>query len=399
MMKKNWTLLLALPFTVAGCGENSSNSPAVEQLPAFDRLGLLKDISEGVIQPRYASFVERTQALKTVTDSFCQNLTTGSAWATAVTPVQNEWKETMALWQEVEAFQFGPLTDQESILRYDIYTWPVLNACAVDRQVNAMAQNAATYSLSTDDGTKSLSAIEYLLYDDDSLHACKADDTQVQGWNDRTEAARHELRCGYLKLLATDLVTQAETLQNKWNDGSQGYHYQLIAEAGDTDLQTRINVISDSLFFLDATLKDKKLGIPLGIHSSCRTDVCPESIEHPLSQQSLAAVQHNLIGFKAAFEAGFDDYLKAAGGEALATQMQTDIDEAVASAESLADESLLDFINNLDQAACAATTTDDRKVAICALYQDVKVITDELKTEFVEILKLSTPAQSSGDND
>jgi predicted lipoprotein len=399
MMKKNWTLLLALPFAVAGCGEKSSNNPTNDQLPAFDRLGLLKEISEGVIQPRYAGFVERTKALKTVTDAFCQNLSTGTDWATAVAPVQSEWKQAMALWQEVESMQFGPLTDQESILRYDIYTWPVLNACAVDRQVNSMAQNTASYSLSTDDGTKSLSAIEYLLYDNDSLHACKAEDTLVQGWNDRTDTQRRELRCGYLKLLATDLVTQAEALQNKWNDGSQGYHYQLIAEASDADLQARINVITDSLFFLDATVKDKKLGIPLGIHSSCRTDVCPESIEHPLSQQSIAAVQHNLIGFKAAFEAGFDDFLNAAGGEALATQMQTDIDEAVASAESLANESLLTFITNLDKAACAATKSDDRKVAICALYQDIKAITDELKTEFVQILKLSTPAQSSGDND
>jgi predicted lipoprotein len=289
------------------------------------------------------------------------------------------------------------LTDEASTLRYDIYTWPLINACAVDRQVAVMAQNPAAFVLSTNDSTKSMSAMEYLLFDNDSLHACK--DT-VPDWNEKTEAARQELRCGYLKLLASDLVTQAETLKNKWNDGTQGYHYQLIAEGTDSELQSRINVISDSLFYLDATVKDKKLGIPLGLNDACRTGVCPEQMEHTFSNESLTAIQRNVLGFQAAFNAGFDDYLKAAGGEELATRMQSDLDRAASTAETLAGQNTLaGFIAGLDQAACAATTAADRKSEICALYHDIKAITDELKTEFVEILKLSTPAQSSGDND
>jgi predicted lipoprotein len=306
----------------------------------------------------------------------------------------------MALWQEVEAFQFGPLTDEASTLRYDIYTWPLINPCAVDRQVSLMAQNPAAFSLASDDSTKSLSGMEYLLFDNDSLHACKDTETATQGWNEKTEAVRQELRCGYLKLLAADLVTQAEKLQNTWNDGSQGYHYQLIAEGTDSELQSRLNVISDSLFYLDGTVKDKKLGAPLGLNDACRTGVCPEQMEHTFSNESLIAIQHNLIGFQAAFNAGFDDYLKAAGGEELATRMQSDLDKAASTAETLAGQNTLaGFIAGLDQAACAATTAAERKSEICALYHDVKAITDELKTEFVEILKLSTPAQSSGDND
>jgi len=401
---KQLTFMLALPLTVAACGEKSSTNPSVVDLPAFDRLGLLKQISEAVIQPRYRSFSDRSRALKVATDSLCQNLATGASWAAAVTPVQTEWMQAMALWQEIEALQFGPLSDQAATLRYDIYTWPLVNACAVDRQIGVMAQDTATFSLSSNDSTKSLSAMEYLLFDKDSLHACKDSVTETQGWNERAEASRHELRCGYLRLLAADLVTQSETLQSKWNDGSQGYHYQLIAEASDSELQSRINTISDSLFYLDATVKDKKLGGPLGLHDSCTTGVCPDSIEHVFSQQSLSSMQHNLIGFQAAFTGadalGFDDYLQAVGGEDLSYRMQGDLEKAVATAEVLADQdSLLNFVNTLNQAACAATTVDDRKSEICALYQEIKSITDELKTEFVEILKLTTPAQSSGDND
>lgn len=401
---KQLTFILALPLTMAACGEQGSTKSSGIELPLFDRLGLLKQLSEAVIQPRYQSFSTRSQALQLATASLCQNLTAGANWATAVSPVQTEWKQTMALWQEIEAFQFGPLAEQAATLRYDIYTWPLVNACAVDRQVGIMAQNAATFSLSSNDSTKSLSAMEYLLFDNDSLHACKESVTETQGWNERIEASRHELRCGYLRLLAADLVTQSEILQKKWNDGSQGYHYQLIAEASDSELQSRINTISDSLFYLDATVKDKKLGGPLGLHDACPTAICPDTIEHGFSQQSLSSVQHNLIGFQAAFTGGdglgFDDYLQAAGGEDLANRIEADLEQAVVTVDVLADQdSLLNFVNTLDQAACAATRVDDRRSEICALYQEIKAITDELKTEFVNILQLTTPAQSSGDND
>jgi predicted lipoprotein len=397
---KQLLFILALPLTVAACGEKSSTNRFGIDLADFDRLGLLKQLSEDVIQPRYLSFSDRSQALKLATESLCQNLAAAVSWTTAVTPVQVEWKQTMALWQEIEAFQFGPLAEQAATLRYDIYTWPLVNACAVDRQIGVMAQNTGTFSLSSNDSTKSLSAMEYLLFDNDSFHACKESVTETQGWNERGEASRHELRCGYLRLLAADLVTQSEVLQKKWNDGSQGYHYLLIAKASDSELQSRINTISDSLFYLDATVKDKKLGL----HVACSTGVCPEIIEHNFSQQSLSSVQRNLIGFQAAFTGGdalgFDDYLKAAGGEDLADRMQVDLEKAVATVEMLANQdSLLNFVKTLDQAACAATRVDDRRSEICALYQDIKSITDELKTEFVEILKLTTPAQSSGDND
>jgi predicted lipoprotein len=396
-MQKKLLVLLALPLATGGCGEKSSKNSAAVDLPAFDRLGLLKEISTTVIAPRYAGFTDQSKATKLATDTFCANLASGANWATAVAPVQAEWKKSMALWQEVEAWQFGPLTDVEGTLRYDIYTWPVINACAVDRQLASTVSNPA---LSSNDSTKSLAAMEYLLFDNDSLHACKDSVTETQGWNEKPEATRQELRCSYLKLLASDLVTQADTLQNKWNDGTQGYHFQLTADASDSELQSRINVISDSLFYLDATVKDKKLGAPLGLNDACRSGVCADLVEHGFSNESLTAIQRNILGFQAAFNAGFDDYLKAAGGEDLANRMEADLDKASQTAETLsAQNSLSGFLATLDKAACAATTAEDRKSEICALYQDIKAVTDELKTEFVSILKISTPAQSSGDND
>lgn len=396
-MQKKLVVLLALPLATGGCGEKSSKNSGTVDLPVFDRLGLLKEISTTVIAPRYADFTDQSQAMKLAIDAFCANLASGANWSTAVAPVQADWKKSMALWQEVDALQFGPLTDEEGTLRYDIYTWPVINACAVDRQ---LAGTASAPALSSNDSTKGLAAMEYLLFDNDSLHACKDTVTETQGWNEKPEATRQELRCTYLKLLASDLVTQAESLQKKWNDGTDGYHFQLTAEASDSELQSRINVISDSLFYLDATVKDKKLGVPLGLSSACRTGVCPDLIEHGFSNESLTAVHRNILGFQAAFQAGFDDYLKVAGGEELADRMQADLDKASQTAETLSTQnSLLGFLTGLDQAACAATTAEDRRIEICALYHDIKAITDELKTEFVSILKLSTPAQSSGDND
>src|SRR5690606_37139077 len=101
----------------------------------------------------------------------------------------------------------------------------------------------------------------------------------------------------------------------------------------------------------------------------------------------------NLEGFRALFQGcgenasglGFDDWLTQVGGGELAAQMTEDLDHA---------ESAVDAIDvNLE----LAVVSEPAKVQ--AAYEAVKLITDELKTQFVTLLNLELPKTVEGDND
>ncbi|MFW7379872.1 MAG: imelysin family protein [Oligoflexus sp.] len=409
MKLREWAQLSAV-FCLLSCS-SSSDTPSDEAgqpLIDFDRQALLEQWLQNPVARDAQAFQLSSESLATQINLLCDQLSGASDFQGQFVSARKQWRETMENWQRIEAYQFGPLADLAGTRRFDIYTWPLVNSCAVDRQVALLANNPENFTISDNDSVKGLAAIEYLLFDDDAAHSCTEAVTETQGWNERVEAERYEYRCRYLQILSEDLNSQAVELQSAWEEATQVW----LAEASDQDLQNRINQISDSLFYLDATVKDKKLGAPLGIHPSCRAETCPEQIEHSISGFSLSAIRANLQGFQSFYlgadpnEAsdalGFDDYLTAAGAEELAQQMTEHLETAIASAEQLEEEdSLLNLVNRFTASECDPTSAEavEGEQAVCDLYRQIKKITDELKSEFVQILQLSTPAQSSGDND
>ena len=84
-----------------------------------------------------------------------------------------------------------------------------------------------------------------------------------------------------------------------------------------------INAVSDAMFYLEADVKDHKLGQPAGL-SNCTTTTCPEALESHWAHRSKEHVRSNLVGFRKLFVGcgegdaglGFEDYLIAVGSPA-----------------------------------------------------------------------------------
>ncbi len=388
-------LAFSMIILLGSCSDESSNSGNVS-LHSFNRIGLLQDIAS-YTGSSFETFASQSKKMAESMPKLCSHVADATSYNSEIALVQESWKSMMGQWQLIEAYQFGPLKENAGTLRYDIYSWPLINYCTIDREVSNMVSLGNSYQLSDKDLAKGLVALEYLLFDSDLNHDCTDSVPETSGWNDLSETDRRTHRCRYLQLVSDDLSQQAETLVDQWQSK---YAVSLVATGTDTELQERINEVSDSLFFLDVTVKDQKLGIPLAINDLCPNFPCTEKVEHPWSGYSLQGIYQNLTGFQSIFqgnleeEIGFDDFLSELGRSDKADEMKQSISSALETSSVLAQEDLATQLTGTCPEASA-----DNQTGVCKLYYQIRVITDELKGEFTEILQLQIPQQTAGDND
>jgi predicted lipoprotein len=402
--KPVWQLLLLVSLT--GCKESGGNGSSAVPDDGFDKESLLSSIGLNVVIPRIKQFHASAQTLANRIGDYCTALDAADAAPEAAATAQTSWRETMQDWQFLEALQFGPVAMNAYTLRNEVYSWPLVNTCGVDQEVIA-AQDEG-YVLTERYNRKGLAALEYLLFDDDLDHSCTDAVAATQQWNSLAAAERREQRCTYMQLVVDKVVAAGQQLVADWEPDQGNFLGSLTDGSEYGSMRQAVNAVSDSLFYLDREVKDRKLGVPAGINPDCREDSCPEDVEHPWADHSRQAMVANLQGFQAVFlgnlpdsaedGVGFDDYLTALGAEDLANRMSQAI-AATISALQAPDQSLTALATGIDPAACAASSRDDRQVEICSLYADMKAITDELKTEFIGILNLEKPKVAEADND
>lgn len=385
------TFLFLLPLagvlTVCGGKSGSNAGPTTVNYSS-----LLTNLVENIAIPSAADFTNRTTSLQTATTEWCDRIEAGTTDATR-TSIQASYKAAVLSWQALEVMQFGPLASNNNTRRYEIYAWPLHHACGVDREV--VAARTSPYTLSTNTGRKGLSAVEYLIFDGDTDHACTSDDASVASWAGLDTATRLASRCGYLRLVVDDLVTRAGALETAWSEAKESF----INSSADEG-RASLNAVADALLYLDKEVKDVKLAQPAGISPACKRDSCPAETELVFSTYSREAIRKNVETF--------DGLMKGANGEGL----NSVISESLAgSITSLTSEFLASITNNapgktLEELAtgllpndCSLSTTSNRVAEICSLHKDLKKITDLLKGDFYEELKLDLPKRVAGDSD
>ncbi|NRA66910.1 MAG: imelysin family protein [Pseudobacteriovorax sp.] len=399
------TTSLAAGLLLAACGGGGSDGDDIsnqgetdsDTLPEFDRLALVTNLADNA-QNRIQAFQVGVADLESKIAALCSSDTALLEDSELLTAARDAWKITIKDWQFLESFQWGPALADAEALRSDIYSWPLVNYCRVDREVATSVLDGAGYSLSEIDLTKGLPAIEYLLFDDDLAHSCTASVAETAGWNETSAAERSAARCAYLETLGADLSSKASSLAEAWQNG---FYASYVSLAETPVLQSRINEIYQGIFYLEDTVKDIKLGRPLGLHSSCSQASCIDTLEHGPSGQSMAAIYQNLKGFEAAYtgfgqdgDAGFDGFLKETGHGALADRLATSLNESLSLAEPLQGERMEDLIQ--DQPCNEESALS---YPLCQVFFSVKKVTDDLKGEFASVLNLEVPKQSAGDND
>lgn len=368
----------------------------------FDKTKLLNDLVEQVFVPAVNDFQQASTEHATAVAAYCSDLKTQQVSdADLLQTAKSSWQVSMSAWQQLEVMQIGPLLNNDAQLRNEIYSWPVTNQCAVDQDVGfneAGTVAGGEYDISKRTSTRrGLDAQEYLLFNTDLNHACANDSQAPQNWNQRPDIERKIARCEYSVEVANDLLNSANELADAWLSGGTNSYAEILKTAatnGQFDsVDAAINRVTDALFYVDKITKDAKLGAPVGlINNSCGTATCVNDIESRLSAHSLQNIRANIVAMQRVFkggssdtDVGFDDYLVAVDASELAVTMATDI------------QAMIDAIDSFEGEFEAAVVNEPAKVQ--ALYQDIKKVTDNLKSAFITFLSLQLPASSAGDAD
>ena len=401
---------IGLSFIISACGEDSSSSSgtgystAIENQTNFNENALITNLADNVIAPTFSEFQQLAANQVTAVNNYCQaeqnlanNLTDLSSVSDAKTAAQNSWQQAMSTWQQAEIMQIGPLLDNESTLRNNIYSWPIVNHCAIDYDVMFFKNDqvdGAPYDITLRlPSRKSMVALEYLLFNQSLNSSCPTE--SPTGWDNLTDTEKTIIRCQFATEVATDIANNANTIVNEWT-----VYANELKQAGTNSTvfsneHEAVNQLSDALFYIDSTTKDVKLAEPLGIFANaCGSQICPKAVESPYSMTSISHITNNLIGLQRLLTGvtsnnedglGFLDYLIDAGDAQAAETMQTNLTSAINLSQSY------------DSSLAATLTADPEKAT--ATHTEIKKVTDQLKTDFIKSLALELPQTSAGDND
>ncbi|NKF49326.1 imelysin family protein [Shewanella sp. WXL01] len=404
------SLFLAMTAALAsGCGESTSSEVGPDYgnggdtTGDFDQAALVANIVDGVITPTFEQFaqVSSTQqqqlsAMCSAESAFQQGNVDQNAYDQAVASAKQSWRDAMTQWQRVELMQIGPLLANDGALRNKIYSWPVKSSCGVDLDVVSFEKgdiNGVAYDIATrTPARKGMLALEHLLFSQSLEHTCTGS-VVPDGWDNRTDDSRRIARCEFAVEVATDINNNASELVSEWT-AADGYAAKLKqAGTAGSEFETvhaAVNKLSDALFYIDSVTKDAKLATPLGqFANSCGTSVCVEDVESPIAMHSIENIVSNLQALKALYQGdegiGFDDYLIDEDAQETADKITTAIDAAIADASAY-------------QASLSQTLTDNEQQVITT-HGEVKAVTDQLKSDFINTLALELPQTSAGDND
>ncbi|MEJ6473148.1 imelysin family protein [Pseudoalteromonas piscicida] len=412
---------VAVALVLSGCGESTSSSqgPGVKDndnsgtdnptIPTqFDEAALVANLVNNVLTPAITQFNELAMTQQLEITTYCDGEKAAAENASALKQnAQASWRAAMMGWQYVELMQMGPLTANSKELKNNIYMWPATGSlCDIDLDVvyfedgviNGNASNPYDITQRTAN-RKGLTALEHLLFSTNLDHNCSSVNDALAPWNSRPTQERVIARCEFAVEVAKDIEAHSNTLLTQWS-GSDGYAAKLV-NAGqpgsvfDTP-HLALNEISKALFYMTEELKDGKVATPLGLGfpNACGLDACPEAVESPIAEHSKENLLANIRAFRNIFTGtgqdtdntlGFDDFLDAEEGAEVKARMLAGLAEA---------EATLLAMNGSLQAELAASPEN-----VTQLHTDVKKVTDDLKTEFIEKLALELPQTSAGDND
>jgi predicted lipoprotein len=388
---------LASLLVAAACG-GGGEEPRIDATPdGFDRPALLAHLVEAVLVPIHADVATAAAALPGAIDAYCAALEVPGDPTAAQAAARAAWATTVDAWQRADAILVGPAAMDSKALRDRIYAWPLLATCAVDRDTPVAFADPAAFDVAARlNNARSLTAIELLLFYTEPTHSCP---TPPAGWTE-LGADLPLARCRHAQRLADDVAAQAALLAEAWAP-TGGNYAGTLATAGSSgssigSAHEGVNLVSDGLFYLDRMVKDMKLGEPAGITANaCGTvqEPCLREVEHLYADRATTAIRINLETQRRVFTGttpdgdgpGFDDFLRALGAGDVADRMTASYDAAIAAAAAIPDSYL-------------AALESDRD-AIVAAHAATKLITDDLKSQFLTVLALEIPDDVATDND
>lgn len=364
--------------------------------PGFDKGALLGALADCAISV-YVEANDKTIALDDAVGAWAAAPADGAARDAA----RAAYLAAMQAWQVAEVFQFGPLGMNSSPggqeLRDPIYSWPLFARCAIEDYLVRQGYQDSTFLRASAVNARGLLAAEFLLFYEGQDNVCPANNPMnAQGTWAAAAAELPARRAAYVKVITGDLRRRLGELVASWGAEGQNFAIEFKNAGRGSSVypsdQSALNAVNLGLFYVEREVKDMKLAWPANVSAHCTQASCPEALESQYAGASRDYLVQNLEGFRKLFVScnadpnglGFAAYLRAAKAAPLADRMTQNLDAAIASARAIEDPSL------------RAALTDGR---VRGLYDAVKLVTDDLKTEFVTVLDLELPQEIQGDND
>jgi uncharacterized protein len=407
-MKHNSNLFSILTvILLAGClpggGGGNGFNPSVND--NFDRTSLLSNVANNIILPAYTNFAAAASNLKAACDAYATAVTSNAAdKAQRLLDAQSAWVGAMDSWQESELYQFGPAGASGVVIggqgiRDQIYSYPTISACRVDQQLVANAFSGADFIANSLVNVYGLDALENLLFNTSNNNSCSAaTDINANGsWTALVNSGELEQRrADYAAVCAADLRNRANQLLQAWNPITGNFTGQFTSAGQSTSFylsaQQASNEVYFGMFYLELTVKDLKVGLPLGITNPAGAN--PQLRESLFANRSKEHIINNLKAFQKLFlgntptasaRVGFDDFLVSLGATNLVNRVTANTAAAIAAFENITGTFGDAVMNNPTQ--------------LNAAFDALKLVTDDVKNQFPSVLNFAVPAQGAGDND
>ncbi len=412
--------------------ENSTDSP---------KIGLwgLSQIGVNVIFPAFERLAQNTIALKESISLHCKAIPSvaQSQWTWNRDPLKKAFLKAMRSYHFTEAFQIGLIARSEYAMRKKIYSRPT-NSYAIDREI-AEKQASQNYVYKKQPTTMGFAALEYLIYEESLMNHCiDCGVESLEEWNQLPTQVKVKNRCHYMQFVVEILTEQAQQLRKAWRPLNGDIIFAPTYQEDFKTLKRFAVSLTHGLIFFDREIKDRRLGIPSGInHDLCGFDSCPEQSEHLRSKDSIHSLLYSAKGLWAIFTGdfpgedslktgyhlkkdynlkknhssnknddfkegyGFEEWLVEKGHLELVQNFKAHTSRFIQNLEKLSHQhiNIEALAQNVNYEQCKTTTTESRHVEICALYQDLKKVTDIYKTDFLLATDFGRPKNQGGDTD
>ncbi len=282
-----YTLFLTVLLT--SCTEETG-----EAGEEFNRSQLLENIGSNIIVPAFATFSQSTMTLLEQAKLFAE-----APSENRLTALQDDWKTATQRWEQIAMYDLGPMETQDAMT--SISNFPT-NTIAIEEAIGGGSEISEAYIASLGSSSKGLPAIEYLLFDKEN------------GNEAVLNTFASDKRISFIVALCENLNTIAISLNAGWQPESGNYLATFTSMDG-KDAGSSVVLLANQLIILTESVKNKKVGIPLGKKSLGQ--MLPKDVEAWRSGISLALIAENITAIDNVFRGksgtvdgiGFDNYL------------------------------------------------------------------------------------------
>jgi uncharacterized protein len=377
-----------------GASSSSSSGGAELDAGAFDKAALLRAFGEcafGTYKEAHAAASELDAAARAAESD-------PSKRAAA----QEAWKKTVGIWERAELFQFGPAAMTGSPgardMRDPVYSWPVTSRCQIEQALVDKVYEAADFSTLSLVSTRTLSALEFLLFYDGTDNAC-APTEAINSEGKWTALGADEIKrrkAVYARVLAGDVLVRTQKVTDAWDPAKDNFLSTFAGAPNSTfaSQQMAFNTVSDAMFYLDDQVKNMKVGKPAGLVPECLAPPCLGDVESAFAKRSKEHIRANLDGYEMLLKGcgpgmtglGFDDLLAALGAQAVADKLAGTVTAARAALDALTEPTFEEDIQKNPN-------------GVRALFEALRGNAAAMKADFVTVLDLEIPKKVEGDND